>query len=246
VQHNLDIQDLSIVLTAENFNPTLLTPDFLKGSGVVPIDWVLAQPPILGRGKAQVSFSNGVSIVAQAGMVTFSQAMAADVDLDRVLVGELAQRFGRALPILDYRSVMVNPRCFVTFGGDADAAHRYITERILAADDWQEVGDVPLQANINLVYSLKGVLLRLAISEVRVQLADEGEAIAAVLFAGSFHHELVVGDGSTGSPTGEERLGVLKSQIEKWRGDWGDYRDILVNKFLTWHQLEEVLLIRDA
>jgi hypothetical protein len=246
VQHNLDIQDLSIILTAENFNPTILTPDFLRASGVVPTDWELSQPPILTRGKAQVSFGNGVNIVAQVGMITFSQAMAADVDLDGVLVGELAQRFGRALPKLDYRSVVVNPRCFVTFEGDADAAHRYITERILVADGWQDVGDLPLQASVNLVYSLKGVLLRLAISEVRVQMADEGEAISAVLFAGSFHHELVVGDGSIGSPTGEERLGVLLRQIERWRGNWSDYQDILVNKFLVWNQLEGVLLIRDA
>lgn len=244
MQHNLDIQDLSIILIIKSFNPNLLTPDFLQGSGVVPIDWVLAQPPILNRGKAQVSFSNGVNIVAQAGMITFSQAMAADVDLDGVLVGDLAQRFGRALPKLDYRSVVVNPRCFVTFEGAADAAHRYITERILVADGWQEVGDLPLQASVNLVYSLRGVLLRLSISEVQMQMAEGNESIGAVLFAGSFHHELVVGDGS--SPTGEERLSVLLRQIERWRGDWSDYQDILVRKFLVRNQLEGVLLIRDA
>jgi hypothetical protein len=41
------IQDISIVLAIRNHSSTLLTPDFLNGSGVIPTDWELARPPVI-------------------------------------------------------------------------------------------------------------------------------------------------------------------------------------------------------
>ncbi|MBD1944544.1 hypothetical protein H6F78_07660 [Coleofasciculus sp. FACHB-64] len=40
-------EELAIALIASNFNPTLLTPDFLKYSGIVGSDWKLAEPMTL-------------------------------------------------------------------------------------------------------------------------------------------------------------------------------------------------------
>ncbi|MEM9544135.1 MAG: hypothetical protein AAGA60_32200 [Cyanobacteria bacterium P01_E01_bin.42] len=42
---NLAIQELAIAVAAPDSNPILLTPTFLKGSGIVPQDWELARQP---------------------------------------------------------------------------------------------------------------------------------------------------------------------------------------------------------
>lgn len=236
-QH-LDIQELSIVVAVSNHNPMMLTVDFLKGSGIVPTDWELARPPVLSQGSAQVSFRNGINIVAQPGMITFSQAMTADAKLEQVMVAEVAQKYVKALPNLDYRAIGINPRRFVSFGDSPDAAHKYITERILAPGGWQQVGDAPMQAGINLVYSVNGVPLRLGINEARLQMPEQ-EAIPAVLFAGNFHHELAVENGA-------DRLSALERQIENWRVDWDAYQDILNTKFLTQTEFESVFPIQNA
>jgi hypothetical protein len=39
------IQDLTLVVVARNHNPTILNPDFLKSTHIVPEHWELAAPP---------------------------------------------------------------------------------------------------------------------------------------------------------------------------------------------------------
>ena len=52
----VQLQELAIVVAAPNHNPTILTVDFLKYSGIVPTDWELASQPISTNRAAQVSF----------------------------------------------------------------------------------------------------------------------------------------------------------------------------------------------
>ena len=60
-----DIQELSITIAAKELDPTLLSEQFLKFSGIVPNEWELARQPVLNPGGSQVMFKNGVGIVAQ-------------------------------------------------------------------------------------------------------------------------------------------------------------------------------------
>ncbi len=216
----LDIQELAIVVAVKNHNPAILTMDFLTGSGVVPADWELARPAVLSNNAAQVMFNNGVSILAQPGSVTFSQAIAETTEL--AMPGVASQYVG-VLPNLDYQAVGINPRRFVTFE-QADGAHQFMTETLLAPGAWQAIGSAPMQAAVNLVYTLKGRQLRLAINEARLQ-PPEGEAIPAVLFAANFHYELAA--------NGQGRLSQLRRHIEHWQDDLRAFHDIVDHKFLT-------------
>lgn len=55
MKQSLDIQDFSIVLAARNHNPTIVTLDFLVGSGVIPGEWELAPPPVLSSQASQIT-----------------------------------------------------------------------------------------------------------------------------------------------------------------------------------------------
>ncbi|MBD2492438.1 hypothetical protein [Aulosira sp. FACHB-615] len=69
MSQSLSIQEIAIVIATKQYNPTILTPDFLKYSGIVPIEWELAQQPVLTNSNAQVVFQNGISIIAQVNRI---------------------------------------------------------------------------------------------------------------------------------------------------------------------------------
>jgi hypothetical protein len=129
------------------------------------------------------------------------------------------------LPNLAYSGLGINPRRFVTFSDRREQAHQYITETILSRGSWQDFGTAPVQAGINLVYTLEHCQLRLNINEARLQMPDT-EAIPAVLFAGNFHYEL------TGE-SAEERLQHLHQALENWQSDFATYQELIDGKFLA-------------
>jgi hypothetical protein len=158
----------------------------------------------------------------------------------------VTHKYVEALPNLDYWAVGINPRWFVTFGDNfacgkgtrSNGAYKYITEKILCYDEWQQVGEGTMLVSVSLVYRLKGVPLQLNINEVRLQVL-EGEALPAVLFASNFYHELAVENGT-------DRLSAVLHHIEDWRVDWDTYQDFLLNKFLSLAQKNRVLFIENA
>ena len=223
MNQNLDIQDLSIVLAIGNNNPTIITPDFLKGSGVIPGDWELETRPVLLPQVTRIAYQNGVKIEAQAGGISFYQGL----DLQKLSATEIpniARLYVEKLPNLQYQGIGINPRRFVNFA-TADQAHRYLSETILSRGSWQDFGIAPLQMGVNLVYTLEGCKLRLAINEARLQIADK-EPTPAVLFAGNFDYLL------TGNSR-EERLTNLQGILGNWQSDFSAYQSLINNKSRT-------------
>jgi hypothetical protein len=59
----LKVQEFGIIVAIKDNKPTVLNPDFLKYSGIVP-DSELARQPIFTQNLSQVVYTNGVSIIA--------------------------------------------------------------------------------------------------------------------------------------------------------------------------------------
>jgi hypothetical protein len=55
MNQTLDVQELSLVIAVERQDPSLLTPDFLRYSDIIPQDWELARQPVRAQQAAQVS-----------------------------------------------------------------------------------------------------------------------------------------------------------------------------------------------
>ncbi|NEP10266.1 MAG: hypothetical protein F6K14_08610 [Symploca sp. SIO2C1] len=232
-----NIQELSIVLTVPNHNPTLLTPDFLAGSGIIPTDWELSRPPVLSARASQVAFTSGTNIVAQPGTITFSETLN-HKDSDEVQVAAIAKKYAKTLPNLDYQAIGINPKRFITFENEPDGGRNYITKTLFAPGSWQDVGTEPLQASINLVYTLEHRQLRLTIGEAKLKLPDK-DSVSAILFAGNFHYTV------TGE-TAEERIKHLQEQLDNWQSDLEAFQEIIDTKFLSQPKSETILSIRDA
>lgn len=216
-----NFQQLSIVVASREYNPAMLTPDFLQASGVVPTDWALARPPALSQQETQLVFKSGLEIKARFGSVIFSESVA-DRSLDELNLAQVSQNYVAALPNLNYQGLGINPLRFVTFG-EAAAAHHYMTEKILNRGDWQNFGIAPMQASINLAYKLERCQLRLSIHEARLK-QSEGREIPAIMFSGNFNYALV-GDSAAA------RRESLQQVIAHWQTDWGAFNDLIEQQF---------------
>lgn len=219
-----EFRELSVVLAARNHNPTMATPDFLKGSGVVPADWELARPPVLAQGGSQIAFKNGIRVEARPGRVTFSEGMGKNKPPEEMGVPDLALRYAAALPNLEYGGVGVNPRYFATFEAQLDGARLFIREKILCRGGWQEFGIAPVQAGVNLVFTLERCQLRLGISEVRLKLPER--EVPAVAFAGNFDYRV-------GGESPQERLEAVRRAVGHWQEDMAAFEQLIRGEFLT-------------
>lgn len=221
---NLIVPELVIVIAAKNHNPLILTPDFLKYSGIVPADWELARQPICSARGSQVTFTNGISIVAEPNRIMFAEAIDGKGDRD-VTIPEIARKYVQTLPHMEYQAMGLNPRGYASFATEPDAARKYISETLFSQGDWQEVGTKPMFATINLAYTLERGVFYLSVNEAALKQPDE-TTTPVVLFSGNFSYDLVGNNES-------EKLASLYQAIENWLADIDIYKDIINTKFLA-------------
>ncbi len=221
-QKTLDIQELAITIAAQGLNPTILNLDFLKYSGIIPSDWELSKEPVQNNRAAQLSFKSGVNLVAQAGSITFSQAFGNQNQ--SIQVHTIASNYVEKLPNAVYQGVSISPKNLIGFGEELDTARKYIVENLIAPGPWREVGNAPMQANLNFVYRLEQCPMTLSINEAKVQ-RPEKPPVAALLFAGSFNYQVTVTDEL-------ERVSQIQEKIANWESDWKTFREIVNQRFL--------------
>jgi hypothetical protein len=224
MERTIDIQELSIVIAAKGLNPSLLNPDFLKHSGIVPSDWELARSPAYSAYATQIVFQSGVSVVAQPGTITFSEAFNTKA-VDEIVVANLALKYVEKMQNIEYQAVGINPKRIINLDGQAEGTRKYITEALLAPGDWHQLGNTPAQASINLVYNLDRCRFIVNITESRLQIPGE-ESISAVLFAGSFSYAITAENGAA-------RREQLRQAIAGWLVDVEIYRDLIETKLLA-------------
>lgn len=220
----VSVQELVIVIAAKNNNPTILTADFLKYSGIIPSDWELARQPVLNTNVSQVVFTNGVSIVAETNRVIFIEALA-DKSADEIAIPLLARKYVETLPNAEYQAIGLNPRGYASFDASEDAARNYVSQTLLAPGAWQEVGTTPARATVNYVYTLERGQFNLSVNEAALRQSDETTK-PIVLFSGNFSYDVA-------NNSKEEQLKNLYQALGNWQADLEVYTDIINNKFLA-------------
>lgn len=224
MNQSLITQEFGIIIAAKNYNPTLLNPDFLKYSGIVPTEWELARQPISTPNVSQVAFTNGVMIVAEPTRVIFIEAVEGK-STGELVVANIAKKYVQTLPNIEYEAVGLNPRSYMTFDQQQDAARQYLAETLLSPGAWQEVGTTPVRATLNLVYTIDRCPFYLTVSEAALRNPDE-TSTPIVLFNGSFSYEVK-------SEAVPERIKNLHQIIDNWQVDFATYQEIISTKFMA-------------
>ncbi|WP_299485891.1 hypothetical protein [Acaryochloris sp. IP29b_bin.137] len=219
----LSIQEISITIAAKGLSPTILSPDFLKYSDIVPSDWQYEKEPVFASNGAQIAYTNGTRIMAQPNRVTFAQAFATQ-EQPQFEINTIAAKFVVKLPNADYQGVGINPRGIVPFLESEHKAHEFLFHKLLAKGSWQELGQAPAQAALQLSYVLDQGTLNLAINEAKLN-AKEQASGSAVIFSGNFSYP-VIGDAK------EKRLHSIKERIELWQTSVTTFQQLINEHFL--------------
>lgn len=224
MNQSLNIQEVNIAIAAKQHNPIILTPDFLKYSGIVPSEWELSQAPILTNSAAQVKFQNGINIIAQVNKIIFTELIATK-ELKEVQISAIARKYSQTLTQLEYQEVAINFRGHVLFEQQNNTARNYIFRTLLNPGPWHEFGKAPVQAAMRFNYSLEEAQLSLDINEAGLQLPDK-TVRPIVLFSASFSHAIAQEDQS-------QRLASLSKIISNWHTDLEIYKELVNTKFLN-------------
>ncbi|MEC4811701.1 MAG: hypothetical protein SAK29_00195 [Scytonema sp. PMC 1069.18] len=217
-------EELAIVIVAKNHNPTMLTLDFLQSSGIVPLDWKLAEPAVLNSHRAEVQFTNDTIISTKYDSIIFSQTIE-NKPLEDIKIPAIVRKYIQTLPNVDYQGLEINPSTFVTFEDENKGAFRhYIATSLLSSGAWHDFGKEPVIATLHLGYTLERGKFNLKIDDVRL-LQTDNTPQSAVLFSGNFHYEIA---GNTSS----ERLQYLCRLIDSWQNDFKTYRELVNQRFL--------------
>lgn len=220
---SISIQEISIIIAAKDLSPSILNPDFLKYSDIVPSDWQYDQQPVFSKSGVRVSYNNGIRLSAQPNRVAFAQ-MVSTTDQPQFLIDTMVTKFAEKLPNADYLAVGVNPRGLVPFFDNERGAHEFLFKQLFAMGSWQEFGQAPAQATIQLSYVLEQGKLNLAINEAKLKTQD-GKSVSALVFSGNFNYP-VRGD------IGVKRVQNVKERIQLWQSTVATFQQLINERFL--------------
>ncbi len=225
------LQELAIVVAANNQSPAIVNLEFLKYSGIVPMDWELTRAPIYTPQLVQHSFQNGITVTAQPNRVIFTEVIEGK-ELVAIEIAKLARKYVQSLPNLEYEAVGLNPTGHVVFS--AESVKKYLNSTLLAPGSWQQVGQAPVRTTINFSYTLERSVLNLTVSEAGMRNEDESVS-PVVLFVGNFIYR----------PTGsnpQERIQSVCQSLDHWQADLEAYQEIINQNFLSSVSCEPMLL----
>ena len=120
------LHNVSVVVTAEFHNPSILNPDFLVSRGIVPADWsvgeTLTTPPV-----SVVKYTNGIAWTVDQSRLAVTENCG-PAFRDRYESHALVAAYLRRLPHVPYRGLGLNCQVSVL----QDDPRRWLVERFAA------------------------------------------------------------------------------------------------------------------
>ena len=219
---NLEIQELGIVITAKNYDPSLLNPELLKYSGLVSEDWKIARNPLTTKQGSQIIFNNGVHLTALPNRIIFVEALNNKKE-KAAEIPALVHRYVEILRTVEYQSVGINYKGYVTCPHLTVETNNYLFNNLIQPGEWQNCGTDSVQAGVSFTFTYDEKQLNLSINEGTLKL-PESEKVKIVLFNGNFNYDLT-------SDSSANRLSKLAAIVDGWHQDLELYQEV-VSKFI--------------
>ena len=219
------IEEIGLTIAAKGLNPTMISQDFLTMSGIISKDWELAQQPVLNPSLSKLSFKQGVNINSQPNTITITESLS-QKKLEDVTAGDIVMKLLAQLPYAEYLGYSFSPKLLLPFPKNPQQVRNYIAGNLLASGPWKQIGKAPVQAGINLMYSLEHCQLNISIAEARLQQPQQAP-VMAILFSGGFNYNL------SNVGNSQERVPLMNKAVTSWKNDFSQFREIITQKFLN-------------
>ena len=175
------LHSVSVVVTAEFHNPSILNRDFLVSRGVVPEDWEVAEaittPPV-----SIVSYANGIRWTVEQSTLRVDENCNSPFR-DTYAVYGLVDAYLEKLPHVPYRSLGLN---YVASIRQANP-QQWLTERFLRRVPWRERGTRLLYMIPSFTVDAGDAVCNLSMSGSQVTYQDS-EPMDSVLVNCNVHH----------------------------------------------------------
>ncbi|HIK06247.1 MAG TPA: hypothetical protein IGS40_16280 [Trichormus sp. M33_DOE_039] len=224
MSQKFEVQELLIAIAVKQQNPSILTADFLRYTGIIPSDWELARPPVLTNTAAQVVFQNGVSLIAEVNRIIFAEAIA-NKEPSEVQIPAIAHKYIETVKQVNYQGIGINLRGFVLDETKNQTTRNYIFSKLLQPGAWQDFGSAPVQASMRFVYTLDDTQLYLDVNEAELQYPDQTSK-PAVLFSANFSRAIA-------QEEAKDRIATMDIVIDKWQTDLATLKALVDTKFFS-------------
>ena len=175
---------VDVAVSAEYHNPSMLTPDFLRLSGLVPAHWEVAEAE-LGREFSSVLYYNGVLWVMNQERLIIEDSRDGLAFPDPFEVHGLARGYLVEVRAVPYRNLVLSFHGSVPISGLSGDPRRWIAEQLLKPGKLSvHPGGVMLEPTV--LFDVSGALVRLTMFRFAGS-GDEGGALGVrvrVLYRG--------------------------------------------------------------
>ena len=212
--------ELSVVLVANQNDPSILNPDFLRYMGIVDNALQLKESPISTPMFSQVIFEGGLNVRAEPNRFVFEQKGWPLRD-DACVAPETAGRFVEQVSHVPYSAIGVNPKAVRLSNKET----RYsLADAMVGGGKWMAFKDEQPDIHLKAVYRYESRTISLDVGGVEIE-EDGGSTAPGLLFHANIHRDI----GGKGQALRIERaLSILAS----WKDDISDF-NTLVARFLS-------------
>ena len=218
----ITLRELSVVIAADQNNPSILNPDFLRHNEIVPADLVVRQSACLSSPMySRVEFEGNLTVTAEPNRVIFAQT-GQPLDEDTASrIPQMATCFVKALPHVTYRAIGINPKgVFVPESESSVDILNVLKER----GRWTPYYDVPPEITLGALYRYQGKMIHLNISADNSE-QHSGTASGGIQFQINFHHDV-------DEQVQRGRIDQMVSVLSDWKSNLGEFHT-LVSKFAS-------------
>ena len=200
--------NFSIVVLAQAHNPSILNPDFLKINGIVAPSYtpthVVCTMPV-----AQVSYKEGVSIVAEFEKLQFTDTLLGRMPIESP-IPEIATKYIDTLRHVKYTAVGINFTGHVSFK-DRESSRLFLTSRFVKDGPWLTAGE---ETDIGLKFMSTFEKAKRTLSlESTEMIRTKEEKSPVILINSNYHFE-----------TEEDQLSSAKYFIAGWQTTFKDFK----------------------
>lgn len=181
----LAILNTSVVVLAQDHNPTILHPAFLSKQQIVPEVEKLQAPPICTPAISVVKYSNGLVFMVETNKLQVTDN-APGADHGAARPPRLATQYIEALPHVRYTAVGIN---FTGFA-ERQKPEVWLRERFLKPGPWTSSPLTPTSAALRFVYALSGWSLNLSLDTGSIISPPAKESTQGIILSANYHTDL--------------------------------------------------------
>ena len=175
------LHSVSVVVTAEFHDPSVLNRDFLVSKRIVPEDWEVTEafstPPV-----SILRHGNGIQWTLDQSKLTVTEDCNSSFQ-DKYRVHSLASRYVAVLPNVPYRGLGLN--CVVSM--KRDNPETWLTRRFLKPGTWQKREPKILGMVPKFALNAGDAVCNISFGTGQIQ-SSQGAPYKAIIVNGNMHH----------------------------------------------------------